>query len=108
MGFWRGAAARIIKAVDDPRLRRIGRRRHGEVGEAAGLLEHAQFIGDAAMAPLRMRIVQRPVAVDESVAHPASRVTRQQAVTITKGSRVSMIILWFQIITRLDMLPPNC
>ena len=77
-----GARVRVVDPVDDAGLRRRGRRREREVRVAARRLQDRQFPVHAAPSPARQRVVERPVPVDEAVAHRARPISRQQPVPI--------------------------
>jgi hypothetical protein len=58
----------------------------GKIGVTSGFAQHIELMVDAARAAVEPRIVQRPVAVNESVGEPTGRAIRGgQTVAVGKG-----------------------
>ena len=79
----------VVDRVDGAALRRIRRRRHGEVGVASRLAENRDLVVDAADLGARAAVVERPVPMDEpvggiSVSGPAEQ-------TVSGGQRVAKL-----------------
>ena len=61
-----GVIGAPINLVDDAALRGRGKRGHGEIGVAAQVAEQGDFSVEAAAPAIGPRVVQRPVAMNES------------------------------------------
>ena len=77
------AIAPPIDGVDDARLGGRWSRRQGEVGIATQVAQQSDLIVQTAIAPIRKRIIQGPIAMDEAENNPAADLA-QQAVPIMK------------------------
>src|SRR5688500_7315559 len=73
---------RIINAVDLSSLGCIGSGGQREISVASGTFEHVKLVGYAAPSPVRTRVVQCPVAVDESKSNAAIRLSAKQAMFV--------------------------
>ena len=71
--------ARVVDGIDRPHLAGARRRGQGEIGVATGAAQDREFVRHAAVPAIRVRVVERPIAVDEAIGKRALRVSRQQS-----------------------------
>jgi hypothetical protein len=73
-------ARRPVDLVHDPRLRFVRRGREGEIRVATGVEEDAELGIDPAVLSVSPRVGETPVAVDEPIAGPTVRISREEPV----------------------------
>ena len=84
---------RVVDRIDLPRLRVARCRWQGEIRVAAELAQQHQFVVQAAPAPVRARIGQTPVAMDEAETQiAAARIPRQRAMALVEQAAESFFI----------------
>ena len=87
-------AGGVVDAVDGARLAGVWRGRQREIGVAAFLAQYRKLVVHAASTARRVRVVERPVAVDERPDGLAGlRVARQRVVAFGQDAREAAQVL---------------
>ena len=71
--------AGVVEGIDRADLARTRRAGEREIGVTTCVAQDWEFVRDTAAFAIGMRVVERPIAMDESVAHVAFRIAGKQA-----------------------------